>query len=174
MCVTFSGTVSFFLVPITFVHSETEGQRWVTPSPQRAAYARPPRILPCLSWFYTAASLGPAHVSYVRELNPLLLNVPFPSDVISQKTGLPSAVSLRRVHSVIRIPQTLTTPSKQDRLRRQRRDVRHPQNSPPSRREIFQRARKADKAEYHGSKLENILVGRKTGSLGGKTSTQLL
>lgn len=67
MCVTFSGTVSFFLVPITFVHSETEGQRWVTPSPQRAAYARPPRILPCLSWFHTAASLGPAHVSYVRR-----------------------------------------------------------------------------------------------------------
>lgn len=35
MCVTFSGTVSFFLVPITFIHSEAEGQRWVTPSLQR-------------------------------------------------------------------------------------------------------------------------------------------
>lgn len=106
MCVTFSGTVSFFLVPITFIHGETEGQRWVTPSLQKAAYTRPPRILPCLSWFHTPASLGPAHVSYVRELKPLLLNVPFPSDAISQKSRLPSAVSLCRVRSVIRIPQT--------------------------------------------------------------------
>lgn len=107
MYVTFSGTVSFFWVPITFIHSETEGQRWVTPSLPQVLCVRPPRILVRLSW---TADL---HLSYCglsrprtrliwnwRELKLLLLNVPFPSDVISQKTTLLSAPgSFNDMHS---------------------------------------------------------------------------
>lgn len=66
MYVSFSGTVSFFLVPITFIHSETKGQHWVTPSLHKVLYVRPPRILAWLSWTVDRhrSCCRLAHVSY--------------------------------------------------------------------------------------------------------------
>lgn len=161
MYVTFSGTVSFFWIPITFIHSETKGQHWVTPSLHKVLCVRPPRILVWLSWTaelhlsYCLLSRPSTRLIWMGQENWSICYwmLHFLLDVISQKNTLLSAVSLCRVHSMICIPQTLTTASKQDRLHRQRQDVRHPQNSPPLRRKSFQKARKPDKTEYHSSKL---------------------
>lgn len=68
MYVTVSGTVSVSLVPIIFIHSETEGQHCVAHSLHEGPHVRPPRILTrssCGSTPFTLPPLSPWHASHV-------------------------------------------------------------------------------------------------------------
>lgn len=154
--------MSVFLVPITFIPSETEGQHWVTPpTPQsKVLDARPPTTLSwlsCRSTPFKPPPLSAWHASPVDgagELNLLLLNVPFPSDVISQKSrapfsGQPAPASFLRRSQ---LPNYLRA----GQVALPKAGCKAPSSSSSSsleKKEFFRKPRKPDKTEDHSSKI---------------------